>query len=128
MITPGNTFLLPSGKDKNHLFFVAIGDIFLPEMGNSPHLALVNATTLYEGAPHDPACILEVGEHPFIQHRSYIAYRYTRLDPRPHIERLAWNRHQDCSPELLARIVAGIFQSRLTPRHIKQALAVVHAG
>jgi hypothetical protein len=127
MIVPGNTFLVPSGG-KKHLFFVAIGNIFLPECGNAPQFALAGATTLHEGDPYDPACVLEAGEHPFIRHRSYIAYRHMRFDALPHIKQLAWTRHEDCSHELLARIVEGIFQSRLTPRHIKRDLARFRVG
>jgi hypothetical protein len=125
MILPGNTFLVPSGKEGKHLFFVALGPVVLPDSGRIPRFVLVSATTLYEKIPYDPACILEEGDHPFIHHKSYIAYRHMRIDPQPDVERLAdfvWTRQQDCEKTILERIVSGIFRSRFTPRHVKQAL------
>jgi hypothetical protein len=29
---------------------------------------------------------LKPGDHPFIEHDSYVAYRHIRLDPQAHIE------------------------------------------
>jgi hypothetical protein len=124
MIAPGNTFLIPSGTGK-HLFFVVLGPVVLPEHGKAPHYVFAGATTLHEGAPHDPACVIEAGEHPFIQHRSYIAYRHMRIHPAPDAETYAgrlWTQHQNCDEALLKRIISGIFQSHHTKKYIKQAL------
>lgn len=125
MIVPGNTFLIPSGKEGYHLFFVVAGGIILPEHGRNPLFILAGATTLHENVPHDPACVLESGEHSFIKKKSYIAYRYTRIETARHIEQAAqttWKPHHDCSPAILKRIVTGISKSSSTPRYIKAAL------
>jgi hypothetical protein len=121
----GNTLLVLAGNDF-HLHFVIFGPAVLDGYGPLAQVAMVNVTTLREGVPHDPACVVESGEHAFIKHRSYIAYRYMRIDASSHVEgmvrRGAWTAHQPCSPELLQRIVAGVCLSRLTPREHKRIL------
>jgi hypothetical protein len=121
----GQTFLIPSGpKDRRHLFFVTLGPLVLPQHGSQPHFALAGATTIHSGIPHDGTCILRPGDHSFIQHDSYIFYQKMRLESAAHIARLksAWIAREDCSDKLLQRIVAGIFTSKMTPRHIKDSL------
>lgn len=120
---PGQTLLVPSGPGL-HLFFLTLGPVVLADYGSAPQLAMVSATTMRDGVPHDPACVLEAGDHPFIQHRSYLAYRYMRLDASTHVEKMVsgavWKPHDPCAADLLQRIVAGVYQSRLTPREYKR--------
>lgn len=120
---PGQTLLVPSGPGL-HLFFLTLGPVVLADYGSAPQLAMVSATTMRDGVPHDPACVLEAGDHPFIQHRSYLAYRYMRLDASTHVEKMVsgavWKPHDPCAADLLQRIVAGVCQSRLTPREYKR--------
>lgn len=120
---PGQTLLVPSGPGL-HLFFLTLGPVVLADYGSAPQLAMVSATTMRDGVPHDPACVLEAGDHPFIQHRSYLAYRYMRLDASTHVEKMVsgavWKPHDPCAADLLQRIVAGVCQSRLTPRECKR--------
>ena len=85
---PGNTLLVPSGPSGLHLFIITLGPIVLPGYGPKPQAVMVSATTIRDGIPHDSACELRAGEHPFIQHPSYIAYRYIRLDQTEHVESL----------------------------------------
>ena len=119
----GQTLLVPSGAGL-HIFFVILGPVVLADHGASPQLAMVNATTLRDGVPHDPACVLEAGDHPFLRQRSFAAYRYMRLDASLHVERMVssavWKPHAPCSDDLLQRLVAGVCQSRLTPREYKR--------
>lgn len=125
---PGETLLVPSGPGL-HLFFLVLGPIVLSDYGQAPQFAMVSATTLREGVPHDPACILQPGEHSFIRHPSYLAYRYMRIDAVQHIEKMVacstWKPNQPCSPDLLGRIVSGVAQSRLTPREYKRIFQVL---
>lgn len=120
---PGQTLLVPSGPGL-HLFFVILGPVVLADYGPSPQVAMVGATTLRSGVPHDPACVLAPGEHAFIQHDSYLAYRHLRLDACRHVESMVgsavWKPHAPCSADLLKRIVAGVCLSRLTPREYKR--------
>lgn len=122
---PGQTLLVPSGPGL-HLFFVVFGPVTLADYGPMPQVAMASATTLRDGIPHDPACVLEAGEHPFIRHRSFVAYRHMRLDSTQHIESMVrsavWKPHEPCTAQLLDRIVAGVCRSQLAPREYKHVL------
>jgi hypothetical protein len=128
---PGQTLLVPSGPSGLHLFVLVLGPVTFPGYGSTPQIAMVSATTLREGIPHDPACVLEPGDHPFIQHRSFISYRHLRLDTDPHVGRMVdsavWSRHEPCTPALLQRIVAGVCLSKLTPREYKRLFGCLGA-
>ena len=104
---PGQTLLVPSGPGL-HLFFLILGPVVLADYGSSPQLVMVSATTLRDGVPHDSACVLEAGDHSFVQHRSFLAYRYMRLDVSQHVEKMVssavWKPHDPCSSDLLKRI------------------------
>ena len=124
---PGATLLIPSGARGLHLFIVILGPIVLPTYGANPQTGMVSVTTLRSGIPHDEACELNTGDHPFIRHASYIAYRHMRVDSTAHVQRMVadgvWKPHEPCSPELLDRVVAGARASRLIPREFKLWLA-----
>ena len=91
-----------------HLFFLILGPVVLADYGSSPQLAMVSATTLRDGVPHDSACVLKAGDHAFVQHRSFLAYRYMRLDVSQQVEKMVssavWKPHDPCSSDLLKRI------------------------
>jgi hypothetical protein len=121
---PGHTLLVPSGSVGLHLFILILGPVVLPSYGGQAQLAMVSMTTLRPGIPHDPACVLQPGDHPFIRHPSYVAYRHLRLDQSLHVEtmidRAVWTLSDACTPELLARITAGVCTSKLTAREFKR--------
>jgi hypothetical protein len=121
---PGQSLLMPSGPSGNHLFFVILGPIQLDNRGSTPQVLTVSVTSIKPDLPFDDACVLKVGDHPFIQHDSYVAYRHLRIDPLPHVERLVqsgvWQPHTPCSPELLERIIRGVHLSRMTSRENKK--------
>jgi hypothetical protein len=123
MLEPGSTFLVPSGPQGKHLFFLVLGPLILPEYGKSPHVVSVGASTIHQWGHYDPACVLQVGDHPFISHQSYIAYRYARIDPASHIEKMiggTWPERERCSQELLDRIIHGVTISKFAPRDLKE--------
>ncbi|CDL79283.1 conserved hypothetical protein [Xenorhabdus cabanillasii JM26] len=39
----------------------------------------VNLTTIYPDIQYDDTCILNIGDHPFVKHRSYIFYKKAEL-------------------------------------------------
>jgi hypothetical protein len=127
-LAPGQTLLVPSGPGR-HLFFLLLGPVILPGYGPRPQIAMASATTLRGGVPFDDACVLNPGDHPFIQHRSYIAYRYLRIDTADHVDSMVvtagWLPHEPCTPELLGRIIAGVCRSRLTPREYKRIFGCI---
>lgn len=85
---------------------------------------MVSFTTLRPGVPHDAACVVQAGEHPFIRHASYAYYRDLRVEPATHValmvQRAAWQLHTPCSPELLARLRRGVCASRLVSLEVRQ--------
>jgi hypothetical protein len=101
-----------------------LGPVILPSYGPKPQFAMVSATTIREGIPHDPACELHAGEHPFIRHPSFIAYRYLRIEESAHLDQMMeksiWMPNEPCTAALLQRIVAGVCRSKLTPREFKR--------
>lgn len=70
---PGATLLVPSGPRGLHLFIIVLGPVVLPTYGPTPQTAMVSATSIHSGVPHDAACELDSGDHPFVHHASYIA-------------------------------------------------------
>lgn len=121
---PGQTLLVPSGPSGLHLFVLALGPLPIQGYGPTPQIAMVSSTTLRDGVPYDPACVLEPGDHPFIQNRSFISYRHMRLDGHDHVLAMVnaciWAPHQPCSSELLQRIINGVCLSKLTSREYKR--------
>lgn len=121
MIRVGQTFFIPTGG-KEHLFFVVLGPLDLEDSPKQQFL-LVNATTVRENDPQfDDSCVLQVGDHPFIKHASYIAYRSARLEAARHIESVlgtVFRPGEDCSKEVLQRIIEGAKKSRRLRRDLK---------
>lgn len=85
---------------------------------------MVSFSTVRPPLPHDTACEVQAGEHPFIRHASYAVYRDVRLERADHVTEMVnkavWRPHDPCSPELLARLRAGVCASRMVRREIKQ--------
>lgn len=119
----GDTLLMPSGPDL-HLFVLVLGPVAMAGYGKAPQIVLVNVSTIRDGVPFDPTCIIEPGEHPFIQKRSYVVYRHARVEAVPHVSRLVADAtchpHVPCPAALLGRVAAGICASRMTPREFKR--------
>lgn len=90
---------------------------------------MVSATSIRPGIPHDTACELDHGDHPFIKHPSFISYRHMRLEDQPHVEGMVeksvWIPNSPCSPALLQRIVQGVCISKLTPREYKRLFGCI---
>ena len=85
---------------------------------------IVNFTTL---RPHsDPTVVIQPGEHPFVIHATAVHYADTRLTASPAIESAIasglFRTHQDCSPELLGRMLAGVLASPHSSEKIKRYL------
>lgn len=113
---PGSSLLIPSGPQGKHLHVVLLGPVVIAGMGAKPHLVFASVTTLRADLPHDPTCIISAGEHPFVTRESYVFYRKLRVDDIEHVQaRVAehvWTEHAPCSDALLARILAGVGESR----------------
>ncbi|EBA4600821.1 hypothetical protein DN122_07275 [Salmonella enterica subsp. enterica serovar Coquilhatville] len=67
------TILAPVGGS-HHLHIVCNDPVFSPEHGCDCVLVVAISTVRPAPAFHDPACILEEGDHPFIRHQSFVFY------------------------------------------------------
>ncbi len=114
---PGSTLLVPSGQ-KKHLHVVVLGPVALEGYGATRQIALASITTKYPNLHFDPACVIGAGEHDFIKHESWVAYRYLRVDTEAHAHaRIAdhtWIEHIPCTGDLVRRIRSGVCASRFT--------------
>ena len=104
---PGKTFTnLATGSIPSHLWIVLSSSSL-----NSGKIVIVNITSQDIG---DYSCVLNVGDHPFIHHPSYVYYAGARLvDSRQVIAqtgRLFFD-HADMSLSILNRIRAGAYRS-----------------
>ena len=82
----GECLLIPSGPNSyQHLLTILVNPCILPNRGISRRFFL-SAFLLSGKYPNDNACIIRQGEHPFVQHDSYVRYRDARIDAVEHIE------------------------------------------
>lgn len=115
------TLLIPSGpqgdQDRKHLF-ILLTDPYADEAGKNCVL-LVSLSTVRQCIPHDPACILYVGDHPFVKHDSYVVYQKARLEETSKVLSGVKNgqfvAHSPMDPAVFSRICKGLEDSRLTP-------------
>lgn len=92
-------------------------------MENPPHrCVIVNITS----RAFDDSCVLDVGDHPFIEHKSYVYYRKACIGEVSAIEQaLRGNvvqRDQDMQPATLRRIQEAALRSTGTPNEVKDFL------
>jgi hypothetical protein len=76
------TLLIPSGPAhdhaRKHLFIILTDPVINPE-NQQPSVLLTSLSTLDLSLPHDPTCILQPGDHPFITRDSYVSYRSSQI-------------------------------------------------
>lgn len=117
----GHCLLIPSGslddEDKKHLFVV-----LTKECKGKQHL-LVPISSIKPKIFHDPACVLKVGEHPFIKVESFAMYRLAQTITSAHITKCVdgWVYMQKPPPakeETLTRLGEGLEKSDFTPMRI----------
>ena len=119
MLRAGQTILLPKpGEETAHLWVV------LTTPNAQGQVILINFTTL---RPHsDRTVVIQPGEHPFVVHPSVAHYADARLTAAPSIEAAIasgfFHQHQDCSPELIHRLLAGALTSPYTSEKVKRHL------
>lgn len=71
----GDTFLYRYPKQAYHLFLVVTNII---SVNGVVQYVCPMVSSWKDGSKYcDPACILNAGDHPFIEHKSYVAYRET---------------------------------------------------
>lgn len=123
----GKCMLVPSGSgDLKHLFAIIVNPIIVPHTSSKPKVIYVNFTSVRSGIPYDDACVVQAGEHPFIEHESYVNYRGARIDEVDHITdmiaRGVFIEKEPCSQELLHKMIQGALNSNRISREIKDIL------
>lgn len=120
----GSTFVNQSSPIlKSHLW-VIISDTSL----STDKVVIANVTTWRDIAIHlnDESCIINKGEHGFIEHKSYVNYKETvivSVDQLQKLEHLL-KFYEACNPELLEKILLGATISMHTPN---EAIAILQA-
>mgnify|MGYP004519749287 CR=1 FL=1 len=114
MVKAGDTFLCSYPEKDKHLFIVV-----LDEYNNGCNIVCPCVmVTSWKDNPKldDPACILNVGDHDFIKHKSYIAYKMVVTFEKGYIENClmhgTFKAKPPVSEELLERIRKSAPKSR----------------
>lgn len=114
MVKAGDSFLYRYPKNDNHLFIVV-----LDEYNNGINIICPCVmVTSWKDNPKldDPACILNAGDHEFIKHKSYVAYKEVVLFEKEYIESCleygTFKIKEPVSKELLERIIKSAPNSR----------------
>jgi hypothetical protein len=117
----GNTFInkkTTQDAPKKHLWII----ISYP-FGEPEQIIIANLTSWRTEATatelNDASCIVDVGEHDFVKEKSYIFYREAHFAKTKDFEE-AINKglvisQDDCSDELLCKILVGASKSNLIP-------------
>lgn len=62
--------------------------------------------------PHDTTCLVAAGDHPFLQHASYVAYSKCRIEAAADVAKLVNSGYfvvkEQASEALVARIVGAL--------------------
>jgi hypothetical protein len=126
----GATLLVPSGPQQGHmhLFALLLDPLVAGGYGQRPHVLLAYVTSVPDCA-FDDSCCLAAGEHPFLQHDSYVDYRFTRFEPAEHLQKCVeagtFQPKEPCSEALRMKILRGALASRRIPREYKKLIESV---
>jgi hypothetical protein len=117
-VNVGDTFLNLNPTSDPHLWVVIAGPT------SDGLVVMVNCTT--KRTISDDACILEVGDHPFIEHESTINYRMGQMVSDEQLD--SWRQRgilqmrKPVSPGVLQRIQEGALDSQYASHAIKKAV------
>ncbi|HVA62541.1 MAG TPA: hypothetical protein VNF74_02365 [Terriglobales bacterium] len=93
-------------------------------------VVVVSATSQRENS--EPLVILRPGDHPFVQHESVVAYRFSEIREVATIEAALRSGQarlrEPIGEDLLRRIRAGLKDSDFTPNHVRQYFLEVAAS
>lgn len=122
LMKPGATLrTTDSARSRNRHLYVVLSD---PGQ-DSENVLIVNVTTY--GPGKDDSCILNVGDHPFLAHKSCVRYLSARIASAAKIE-LALaegllEERQPVSCDVLARMRRGAARSPYLPHEHRRLLA-----
>lgn len=108
----GSLFIV-SGPSE-HLHIILNDPVDYPIKGG-PTVLLVNFCSFEANGLCDSTCLLNVGDHPFIKHATYVAYEHAALQlAHPLIEAMKANRirpHDPVAEHVYQRILDGLKKS-----------------
>ena len=115
------TILLPSGPDQDldrkHLFIVLTNPA-----ANDGRVLIVPVNTVEEGVAHDSACYLYYQDHPFIQHKSFLKYRFCQLRSAAKLCAGAnanlFVPQEQLNEQIFERVCHGLVTSKHTPPYM----------
>lgn len=117
----GSTYHVVTGPGERHLFVIIAGPADVPTY--PPQSCVLISLSTIRTAVFDESCVFEIGEHPFVIARSFVAYSFTKQMTVPQIARLVQDGTfapaQAFGAELVARARTGLHNSRRTPNHYK---------
>lgn len=97
--------------------------------GPKPCVLIACLVSVKDGGPLEDTCLLGPGDHPFIQHDSYVDYRFTRVEQVAHVQKCindgSFDEKEPCSPALIKRILQGALKSRRISREYKMIIEKV---
>lgn len=108
---PGDTFLILAEQPKKHLWVIVSDPAANPDL-----VVCLSFTTLRDKS--DRSCVVQPGEHPFVQEATCIAYRHGRHLSLQQLQAMAMagalQMREPVSEALLARIRQGARESDFT--------------
>jgi hypothetical protein len=116
----GDTFFLAGGAADRHL------RVIISDPAIDPERVLFVSLTSYDLTKED-VCLLDVGDHPFVKHKTYVAYGDAREAPLGALIQLRnagqLRPNEPVSLELLDRIRRGVSLSRaIKLKHVELML------
>lgn len=116
-IYEGRALYIPSGSG-NHVFFCVMKPKLL---GKKLTCLLVPMCSIKPRA--DRTCVLQVGDHAFVRHESFMSFAESRVDLVDslvkHLNAGTFKFHEeDASDELISKIRAGLRNSERTPNFV----------
>lgn len=106
----GDSFRFADGRDGGHLWFVI-------SSGQLDPVVVVSVTTWRADKDHN--CVLEVGDHPFLKHKSCIAYDLAKSVSQEKLQ--LWIKqgeialHDAATSDLIFQLLDGAAASRRIP-------------
>ena len=113
----GDTFLMEKPRGIKHLFIV------VAKNKSKGHVLLVHVTSSNNRVLYDASCILDVGDHEFIKHKSYVRYSETFWAIEDYIENQIFfgicKQKPPLRPEVLKKVLEGVAKSSALPPSYK---------
>ena len=106
----------------NHLIILCTKPTFWAKIGCKAVLSVNISSWRDHAKSSDPACILDVGDHSFIKHKSFVYYEGAVPLKVQHLLQKVKDGdlipYEDLAPEVLNRVMRGFYDSERTPKFV----------